>query len=256
MILRYIFSRIVKLLANLLKLFCMLHIRLFPKARFTIPADAPALIRRTSQRAIPRAVYQTNYSPRVTLAVYLAYLCNRLMAADHSFHFFDDDRAEAYVAEHFSGDVLETYQRLQIGAAKADYWRVLLLAKDGGTYVDVDANFVWPLSWTQAPDQTELFLYVSNNSITNYFLASAPGNPIFEEIAQIVGQNITGNVSDNVYVLTGPDAMKPVLAGREFATESYRVVCHQGQFTNERLQYPDKAHRKWWREQEDTSILR
>ena len=123
-------------------------------------------------------------------------------------------------------------------------------------YLDVDANFVWPPSWGIAAEQRDLFLYVSNNTITNYFMATAPGTPIYAEIEQAIRANITGNLSQNVYKLTGPDAIIPILEGKDYTKESYRIVCHQGQFTNERLQYPDKTRKKWWREQEERSILR
>ena len=253
---RYIFSRLVKLVGVLVKLFCMVHLKLWPRARYTIPAYAPALVRRTGARRVPRRVYQTNYAREVSLAVYLTWRFNRLMAWDHDFHYMDDAAAHDWVNAQFPGEIAETYNRLQIGAAKADYWRVLILMKDGGVYLDADANFVWPPSRSIRDDEDELFLRMRDGEITNYFLASAPGNRFMTGIEAEIRRNIAAGTETNIYLLTGPTAMLPALAGGGFTLKSYRTICHQGQFMNERLQYPDRGHKKWWREQEERSILR
>ncbi|MBB93269.1 MAG: mannosyltransferase [Rhodobacteraceae bacterium] len=245
----------VKLLGALVKLVCMVHLRLFPKARFTIPAFAPALVRRTGPRRVPRQVYQTNYGRRVGLAVYLTWQFNRLMAWDHDFHYMDDDAARDWVNAEFPGEIADTYNRLKIGAAKADYWRVLMLMKNGGVYLDADANFVWPPSSSIRADEDELFLRMRDGEITNYFLACAPGNRYMTAIEAEIRANIAAGTEKNVYLMTGPTAMLPALADGKFIAKSYRTVCHQGQFMNERLQYPDRDRKKWWREQEERSIL-
>lgn len=253
---KYLFSRLVKLIGALVKVLCSVHLAIFPKARFTIPAHAPALIRRSSPRRVPRAVYQTNYSRRVSLAVYLTWLFNRVIAWDHDFHYFDDEAAVDWVNRTFPGDIAQTFNRLQIGAAKADYWRVLILMHEGGVYLDADANFVWPPSSSIGPEDEELFLRMRDGEITNYFLACSAGNRFMTGIEAEIRANIAEGTETNIYLLTGPTAMLPALKGGGFKCASYRTVCHQGQFMTERLQYPDRGQKKWWREQEEKSILR
>lgn len=253
---RYLVSRLVKLLGALVKLLCTVHLWLFPKARFTIPPYAPALIRRDTPRKVPRTVYQTNYTRRVSLAVWLTWQFNRLMAWDHDFHYVDDDGAAEWINATFPGEIAEAYGRLQIGAAKADYWRVLVLMHDGGVYLDTDANFVWPPSSSITADEEELFLRMRDGEITNYFLACAPGNRFMTGIEKAIRDNIQSGTKTNVYLLTGPTAMLPALEGGGYVAKSYRTVCHQGQFMNERLQYPDRDRKKWWREQDERSVLR
>lgn len=253
---RYVFSRLVKILGALVKLFCRLHLMVFPKARFTIPAYAPALFPSTRPRHVPRVVYQTNYGRRVSLAVYITWNFNRLIAWDHEFHYFDDDAVLEWINAECPPEIIETYNRLQIGAAKADYWRVLILMKKGGVYLDADANFVWPPSWSITDDDQEMFLKMRDGEITNYFLACAPGNRFMTGIEQTIRDNIAEGTETNIYILTGPKAMLPALEGGGFNLASYRTVCHQGQFMTERLQYPDRGQKKWWREQEEKSILR
>tara|TARA_Y100000815_G_scaffold264696_1_gene280657 strand:+ start:122 stop:976 length:855 start_codon:yes stop_codon:yes gene_type:complete len=253
---KYIVSRLVKILGALVKLLCTVHLWLFPGARFTIPAYAPALARRTSPRAVPRRVVQTNYTREVSLAVYITWTFNRLMAWDHEFHYVDDEAARDWVDTHFPGEIADAFDLLQIGAAKADYWRVLVLMRDGGVYLDTDANFVWPPSSSIAADEQELFLRMRDGEITNYFLACAPANPFMTAIEREIRKNIQTGTQTNVYLLTGPTAMLPALADGGFTVKSYKTVCHQGQFMYEHLQYPDRDRKKWWREQDERSVLR
>ena len=139
---------------------------------------------------MPRAVYQTNYSRRVSLAVYLTWLFNRVIAWDHDFHYFDDEAAVDWVNRTFPGDIAQTFNRLQIGAAKADYWRVLILMHEGGVYLDADANFVWPPSSSIGPEDEELFLRMRDGEITNYFLACSAGNRFMTGIEAEICANI------------------------------------------------------------------
>ncbi len=253
---RYLFSRLVKVFGALVKTICMVHLWLFPRARFTIPAHVPALVPSSRPSRVPRAVYQTNYSRRISLAVYLTWLFNRVIAWDHEFHYVDDEAARDWVTENFPKEIAEAFNRLQIGAAKADYWRVLILMQNGGVYLDADANFVWPPSWSIGSEADELFLRMRNGEITNYFLACAPGNRFMAAIEVEIRANISAGTERNIYLMTGPTAMLPALAAGGYGLTSYRTVCHQGQFMTERLQYPERGQQKWWREQDETSILK
>ena len=254
---RYLFSRLVKLIAGLAKVLCLIHLRLFPDARFTIPAYAPPLIRPKTVGSIPKRVYQISYGHRVSCGSYLNWLFNRLMAADHEFHLhIDKGTARTWINDTFPGEIAETFNKLQIGAAQADYWRILVLLKNGGIYIDTDANFVWPPSWSIRPEDEELFIRMRDGEITNYFMAAAPGNRFIAGIEQTIRQNIHAGELGNIYLMTGPGAMVPTLEQGGYHSENFRIIAHHGQFTNERLQYPDREHKKWWREQEDKSILR
>ncbi|CAN0580888.1 unnamed protein product, partial [Ectocarpus sp. 12 AP-2014] len=115
---------------------------------------------------------------------------------------------------------------------------------------------VWPPSSSVTAEDEEVFLRMRDGEITNYFLACAPGNRYMTAIEAQIRENIQDGTETNVYLLTGPKAMLSALEDGQFTAKSYRTVCHQGQFTNERLQYPDRKHKKWWREQEERSVLR
>lgn len=249
-------SRLIKIFANLIKLSCYIFHFLFPNKRFTLPAQADPIIRRKKQSVIPRTIWQTNYTNRVTLPVYINYLFNRLMAYDYEYRFMTtEDRAE-FIEANYSKEIFESYSRIQIGAAQADFWRVLVLYKHGGIYMDIDAHLIWPLSSILKTDQDEAYIVIKKGEISNYFIASRNDNPNLKKIIDIILKNIEENTIKNVYILTGPGVFNQVLDMSEVDTVYYRYTCNQGNFTNDHFQYVDKAEGKWTRAQETIDIIK
>lgn len=248
-------SRIIKLVANLSKLFSYAFHAVLPNKRFTLPARAAPLLGGGKPASIPRIIWQTNFTDRVTLPVYLNYLFNRLMAPRFEYRFMITEAREAFIAEHFP-EHLAHYQRLQIGAAQADYWRLLVLLEHGGVYLDIDAHAIWPLADTLGTERDELYITTRRGEISNYFIASKPGNPNLERLVARVRQNIEDNTLNNVFEITGPGVFIQLLDKDRVPTVSYRHACNQGSFTNEHFQYIDKPAGKWTREQTKVDVVR
>lgn len=251
-----LFSRLVKVIANLTKVAGYGFHFAFPDKRFTLPALSPPLWRSRRPSIIPRIIWQTNYADRVTLPVYINYLFNRLMAPTYEYRFMMTEAREAFIRETFPGKIFESYSRLQIGAAQADFWRLLVLYKHGGVYLDIDAHVVWPLGWIVRPQEEEIYVLTKRGDISNYFIASKPGNPNLARMIELVCRNIEERRSNNVYELTGPGVFNRVLDPATTRVRSYRYTCRQGNFTNEHFQYIDKPQGKWVREQERIEVVR
>lgn len=249
-------SRLIKILANILKAICYIFHFFFPNKRFTISSYAKAIIKNKKPSAIPRILWQTNFTNRVTLAVYINYLFNRLLAYDFDYRFMiTEDRAE-FIKSNYSQEIFASYSRIQIGAAQADFWRLLVLDKLGGVYMDIDAHLVWPLSSLIQAEQTELYIVARKGDISNYFIASKNDNIHLKEMIDVVLKNIEENTKTNVYVLTGPGVFNEVLNVDEVNTTNYRYTCNQGNFTNDYFQYVDKAEGKWTKAQEVIDIIK
>jgi mannosyltransferase OCH1-like enzyme len=254
---RRITRQVIKIFANLVKLFCYLFYFLFPYERFVLGAKSPKLLRGVYfSQSIPNTIWQTNFTNRVTLPVYINYLFNRVMAPRHEHCFMVTDEREAFIRENFPPEVLEAYLHLQIGAAQADLWRLLVLQKCGGVYMDIDAHLVWPLHWSIPPEATELYLRIKTGEISNYFIASAPNNPRLQRVIDKVIQNIHERSSENVYNLTGPGVFNEVLGSENVPTTYYLTTVNQGNFTNEFFQYIDKPQGKWTKEQHKVPVLK
>ncbi len=161
-----------------------------------------------------------------------------------------------FIRNNFSSEIFEAYDRLQIGAAQADFWRLLVLLKHGGVYMDIDAHLIWPLHRIIKPKDSEIFLRIKTGEISNYFIASKPQNLFIKAVAMQVQSNIDTGSTDNVYNLTGPGVFNSVLANSSVNTRYYVDVCNQGNFTNEYFQYLDKPEGKWTKEQFRVSVIR
>lgn len=253
---RLIVGRAIKYIANAMKPSFYAFHYLFPKKRFRIPAIAKPLRKKKSETDIPFVVWQTNYTDAVTLPVYVNYLFNRLMAPACAFRFVSHFERERFIDEFYPGEISDCFKRLQIGAAQADFWRVLVLKKYGGVYMDIDAHLVWPLARLIKPGQSELLVTARDGAITNFFIASRPDNPLLDRVVGRIVDNIKRDSDTDVFKVTGPKAFADAIATSEATVEGFRTVCLQGNFTNEFFQYVDKPAGKWHREQQHVDIVR
>ncbi|MGF1697579.1 glycosyltransferase family 32 protein [Vibrio lamellibrachiae] len=239
-------NRLIRLTGNIFKILSYPFHWIFPKLRFTIPAHSPAKVKLTGEHSIPRTIWQTNFTDKASLPVYLNYLFNRLMSLNCDYRYVSTEARGEYLEEHASPEIYNAYSRLTNGAAQADLWRLFVLYKEGGVYMDIDATLVGSLD-SLLGEKTELYIKVSNNTeITNYFIASAPNNPDLKATIDQVLHNIDNYVSSmGVYHSTGPTVLNKALAGKSVCTEDRKYVCIQGAFTNEHFQYIDKPRGKW-----------
>ncbi len=249
-------SRIIKVFANITKLLCYVFHFLFPNRRFTIPAQSAPLYKTDSNPRISKTLWQTNFTNRATLPVYLNYLFNRLLSPTFEYRFMiTADRAD-FIKKNYSADIFDSYSKLQIGAAQADLWRLLVLQKQGGVYMDIDAHLVWPINRIIKPDYNELYITTKNGEISNYFIASQKDNPHLEAMINLVLKNIQENSIKNIYDLTGPGVFNQILDKNAVHTSLYRHTCNQGNFTNEYFQYIDKPEGKWTKAQKTIDVIK
>lgn len=254
-VVRRLATALLQLIGNIFKLIFYVDMRLRPRKRYSIPSFSPALVSTSSPKAIPRVVWLTNYTSSVTLSIYMNYWFNRLMAPTFEFRFCDDTDCARFIKDSYPADVYDTYSRLQIGAAKADFWRVLKLFAQGGIYMDIDAALLWPPELFLGADQTELLIRPKDGRLTNYFLASTPGNPFFKAVADQILQNIKDASASSVFDMTGPSVVDGAANSISVSTASYNIICKQGLLTNKAFQYPDDRTRYWVTAQAQRDIV-
>lgn len=247
-------TRLVQTVGNFMKAIFYLDVWIRPNKRYRIPSVAQPLIRASKGRAIPRIVWLTNYSDRVTLSIYTNYLFNRCIAPTHEFRFYGDSDCLNFM-ESRPESVSAAYRKLQIGAARADFWRVEILREHGGIYLDIDAAFSRPPEFFLHADQTELFAREKDGRLTNYFLAATPRHPLLADITQKIVSNISANSLTSVYDMTGPTVVDEIARNASVRIEPSRLFCRQGQFTSKSLQYPDDLKGYWAREEEKGPIV-
>ena len=223
-----------------------------PSKRFAIPQVAPPLAPAASAATpggIPRVVRVTNFTDKCTLPVWFNWSRNRRMARTFEFRFCGDAEMDRYVRENAPARAVRAWDRLENGAARADFWRVFAILREGGVYVDMDGAFARPLEETLGGEDA-VFLW-DRRRFSNFFMAAAPGHPFFAEFFDAIVENVENAPQEDqppVFYATGPGALETVLdgkAGVRFAP--HLGCCIQGVFTNERFQYADRPGSKWTR---------
>lgn len=252
-VVRYIFGKAVQVLSWAFRALLYVAHVFRPQARFKIPPVSAPLLK-AGRGAIPRVVWQTNYTHTVTLPIYVNYHFNRLMAPRFEFRWVGDDEADEFVRTECSERTWNNYKRLQIGAARADFWRILVLYAKGGVYMDVDATLVWPLGSTIG-DNREVILY-HGERFTNFFMASEIGNPHLMLIVDRINQNIEDGVLKSVFDITGPTAVVNALAGVQVNSAMYSQVCREALLTSKFFQYRDRPGHDWGTAQTTIPVIR
>lgn len=252
---RFLVARIIKVVGNATKGPSYIFHRLMPDKRFHLPHRAKPLLAKASNYKIPKIIWQTNFTDRVTIAVYLNYLFNRMMAPSYEYRFMDDAEAADFIKMHFPGKIFEAYSKLQIGAAKADLWRLLVVKKYGGVYLDMDAHFAWPLGYIIRPNYEQLYLRQRDQGLINYFFASVKDNPNLDSVIEAIVDNIANATANNVFDLTTAP-LDWVLAPYDVPAAYFKITCIQGTFTNEFFQYVDHPQGKWTRAQKEIAVIK
>lgn len=239
-------ARLIRLRGNLVKLLGYIFHSLFPQKRFSLPTvESPTLLKE-EQIQIPKKIWQTNFSEKCTLPMYLNFKHNRALSSDFEYHYVSTEERDGYVKAHASERVYSAFKRLTDGAAQADLWRLLVLYNEGGVYMDIDATLVKPLSQSLGTNQQ---VFIKNyGEFTNFFLATTPKSELFHDFLEQVVSNIenySANENKTVFDVTGPGALFSVLKTREIHYQAHQSICIQGAFTNEHFQYMDRPRSKW-----------
>ena len=242
----FLTNRLIKLFGHSCKMLCYVFHFFFPNKRFTIPKKSKALIKTKNRGKIPKILWQTNFTNHVTLPVYLNYLFNRGMSPSFEYRLKTDEDISGFVYENCSKSINRAFSKLQVGAAQADFWRVLVLEKVGGVYLDIDATLIWPLDLLVKKEISEFFITSRKKNLSNYFLASQKNNPHLNLITNaIVGEINSGKDFETIYDVTGPGIIDKTLLKSEVDFLPSKLICVQGCFTNEYFQYIDKKEGKW-----------
>lgn len=200
---------------------------------------------------IPLVVWQTNFTDRCSWPMWMNVAHNRRLAPEFEFRFVGQEAMERQMAKA-PPKVGKAFSRLASGAAQADLWRLQTLYDFGGVYIDMDGTLVTPLA-RLLRGRREL-LVADSLRFTQYFIASAPKNPLFLEFIDAVVDGIEHweeNGRKPVFWTTGPAALEPVLFRHpEIHFARRGDVCRQGVFTNERFQYIDRPRGKWTHDKE------
>lgn len=158
---------------------------------------------------IPKTIYQTYSSfqniPWLTrLSIQWMLWRNR----EYRYEFFDDKRIDDFIKTEFDEHTYQCYRKLNIGAAKADFFRYAVLLRKGGIYLDVDSTIVKKLDSLILPSDEAIVSKERNPEMyVQWALIFSKDHPFLKRTLEKVVQNISDNAfPHDVHKMTGPTA--------------------------------------------------
>ncbi len=158
--------------------------------------------------AIPKTIFQTFKSERLPFIHRWHINKFRRRNAAYAYRFFTDADIDDFIATHYGLAVVEAYRMIQIGAAKADFFRYAVLYQEGGIYVDIDSSIVGEIDNFLSPDDRAVISYEANPDVfVQWALVYEAGHSFLARTLEIVLENISGNkYPHDVFLMTGPGA--------------------------------------------------
>ncbi|MEJ7557206.1 MAG: glycosyltransferase [Pedobacter sp.] len=156
--------------------------------------------------AIPNIIHQTFKSQNLPWITRWHISRFRKNNPEFTYEFYDDERIRQFLRTEYSSSVLALYDKIQIGAAKADFFRYAVLNIKGGVYLDIDSSIPGKLKDLILPDDVAV-ISIENNSpcYIQWALIYAAGHPFLKKTLELMFENIRLNKHPhNVHHMTGP----------------------------------------------------
>lgn len=138
---------------------------------------------------IPKIIWQT-YKTSTPPLIFLDSVHTWLIKnPEYKWYYFDDDKCQQFIRDHFNDEFYKMYTSLPIGVMKADVWRVAVVYTYGGVYADLDTTCIKPITdWVKDKDLV-VGVETEHGSINNYVFAASPKHPalytVLEEFLNI-----------------------------------------------------------------------
>lgn len=156
--------------------------------------------------SIPKIIHQTFKSSQLPFLTRWHIARFRKKNSAYAYEFYDDARIAVFLKDEFGAEVFELYSRLNIGAAKADFFRYAVLYKKGGVYVDIDSGINSRLDDFISPDDLAIITREGDPTLyAQWALIYSPGHPFLKKTIEMVLSNIRENkYPHDVHRMTGP----------------------------------------------------
>ncbi len=156
--------------------------------------------------SIPKIIHQTFKTSKLPFITRWHIARFRKKNPEYTYEFYDDSRIEEFLRTEYGLEVLATYKKINIGAAKADFFRYAVLYKKGGVYVDIDSGINGSLDqWINADDVAIITKEGDPTLFAQWALVYSPGHAFLEKTIQMVLENLRQNkFPHDVHRMTGP----------------------------------------------------
>lgn len=122
-------------------------------------------------KEISRHIYQT-YRTKTDLPIEIEQNIEYIKCTnpEYTYHLFDDEDIKIFILEHYGEVIWKYYQRITplYGAARADFFRYLLVYQLGGVYIDIKSTLDKPLKEVLRPEDQFILTHWDNRPGEQY----------------------------------------------------------------------------------------
>ena len=173
-------------------------------------------------------------------------------------HFlYNDNTARKFLIENFDKSVVSAYDSCCFPQMRSDLFRLAILYKFGGVYVDAGIACVKPLDeWIIAylEQSKPTFVRKWHGALMNGFIISDIGNQFILKAMQIAVVNIFLKNSNNIYDVTGPRIINQILNNTkaQFGEINFNTFKENIKLRNHKM----NEHDHWSEKQKTMSIFK
>lgn len=177
--------------------------------------------------AIPKSIFQTYKTPKLPFLTKWYIKRMRKKNPEYDYQFYDDLRVDNFIKDEYGEEVFRLFKKINIGAAKADFFRYAILYKKGGVYFDIDSLIVKKLDDFILPsDKAIISLETNLEFYCQWALVFEAEHPFLKKTLDIVLDNLKENRYPNdVHMMTGPTAYSYAI--KECLKESSTIQFRQ-----------------------------
>jgi mannosyltransferase OCH1-like enzyme len=161
---------------------------------------------------IEKNIFQTFYTKNLRDEIFEIINITKNNNKDYTYYFFDDSEIEDFIRSEYDSEILKFYKKLNVGAAKADFWRYLVLYKKGGVYLDIDSCLNVSIGKIVNNNDNALITRESNiGSFVQWCMFYKKNHIILEKTINKVLQNIKNFSNEPLNKVTGPPVLSEVI---------------------------------------------
>lgn len=154
---------------------------------------------------IPKIIYQTWKTKHLHPQIEKIKQDIQNLNPTYKMELFDDDDMDRWIKTNCDKQTRQAYDKLYVGAAKADLWRYLILYQNGGIYLDMDSIIHKSLDELIQIDDSAIISREGNKGyFMQWMLIFEKRHPILKSTIDKCIYNINNPNTTDVVFLTGP----------------------------------------------------
>lgn len=153
---------------------------------------------------IPKKIHQTWYKKSLPSGIQKNVEKIKSLNKDYEYFFYDDNDILNYITKNYNDRILRAYKKLKIGASKADFFRYLVLYKEGGVYLDLDADILKNLDSLIEKRSAVISREGTKPYFVQWMMCFCKSHPLLKRIIEITTENILEKKIDDIVYMTGP----------------------------------------------------